>query len=258
MSIVLIDKMPEKLRPVQKKKEENATEVKAISKDYLYKFLTSKKFSEQVGLTAKKVGEYGRREFGFMIYKDAKSGLTHFTQPIGGERTTQVNYIDVEEQEKKLQRKYPDKKFMILGTFHFHPDKIGKIINPSVVDGDLMASTAYREDNADFLKRDIPTIDMIGMRREYGMDILVYQEPMQSSIGRIRRIAELIDVELRNSGSQKEVLEALRQYGYKAMMLTALKDGRVSREDARKFADTFAFVPVPATGSEDWHLRPKS
>ena len=87
------------------------------------------------------------------------------------------------------------------------------------------------------LGTDLPPIDMIALKKRSGVAILVYQEQV------ILEMIYAIEDELLEAKSQDEVVDLLKSFGYKAMMLRAHPSGEIYRADVLKFADAFAFEP---------------
>ncbi len=250
----------------KKKAAEGPLTVGPISKEYLRGFLSSEAFSSALGLTLRKVIE-NKRELGFTILKDANSDYTYISRPQGGETDDATLFNPVYEKER-LERKFRGKTFFVLGTLHFHPHWATKVISPSItMEGscDLVSTTSIRKLNTldqgekPHLSKgggpdwnfDIPSIEMIALKKGSGIDLLFYQEPLwdtkykpYSPMGFAVHLRSVLHDELgREPKNQEDVITSLKKYRYKAMLVHTSESGQLTEKDSSLVARTFAFRP---------------
>src|SRR6185436_5687395 len=207
-------------------------------------------FLKKLAMTRELVQSHHEDEYGFVIFKDAAADKFHFSEIVGGEfENTADTPKAAAKTNRKLRERHPKKQFIFLSSLHFHPSEGGSsLIVPSGPEGDLGSSSAYREMNAD-LGYVIPSINMIGMLAPEGeTSILVYQEPTHYDPFEHRNIIREMDESLWPDlfTSQRDVLDFLRQYGYKAEMVHT-HGNRLSESDLEKLGTfcTTELKPAP-------------
>ena len=214
------------------KGEEQKIETMPISKEFLARFFTSSVFLNAMRETVEKVNKFQGREFGFAIFKDVNADTILISDPIAGEyeNVTAIGEA-IREVREKLQEERRGKTFIVMGTLHFH-SLLGKdpIIIPSGSEGDLGVTAAMRYENFLRLRRDTLAIEMIAARttsRE--TKILVYQEPLRYTPASLPASFEEVDKALDRVRTQEEVLEVLREGGYKVSIVKT-RNGTFTRE----------------------------
>jgi hypothetical protein len=219
--------------------------VEPISKEYLNRVLTSPKFVSHLGLALQK-SEGSGKEYGFIISKDISSGLTTIGKvSIGDQGGVRLSSEEHWEEVRKL---FPGKIFFYLGELHIHPaHSAGELTSVHMiqVSGDLIATNSRGEINRKDFGYNLPSISMIAQQNGNMVRILVYREPITrpTSEREFAEVAHSVDNELERATSQGEVTDVLKSFGYEVMVLRARTSGEIYREDALKFADTFAFEP---------------
>jgi hypothetical protein len=217
--------------------------VKPISKDYLNQLLTSAKLVSQISI-ALKISEDTGKEAGFEISKDIATNITHMGEVRTGTQSKLNASNSPNEHQKFARRLFPNKIFFCLGSLHTHPiDDINLFIIPSSpTDGyntsDLFQDNFRAEVNRQNFGYNLPPISMIAQQRENRVRILAYQAETSrpTSEKEFLELAHNITEELDMTDSNEDVVDVLKSFGYKAMILRARPNGEIFRQDALKFA----------------------
>lgn len=234
----------QKDRALEVNREVIGAEVAPITEQFLETFYCSPEFWRATDAAWEKVNKHKGDEFGFGILKDAQSDLTWLTRPQGGKFTNSTDLGDAVELVRNRVAQRGRKPFLF-GTMHFHSGlDADRIIVPSTLGGDLGMSASDRDDNRHKTGYDIPLTEMIAAwNPDVNLKMLVYQEPLTYQPRKFPALWEELAASLREEmiNDQKEVLELLRHYGYKAEIVESRKSNFTKEELER--LKSFAFAP---------------
>ena len=235
---------------------EDGPEPLPISEEFLQSLYGSPAFIEKLKTTMDLVGKFNGREFGFVVYKDRDSDQVWIGKPAGGKSEDEVDMgFQHKEMRSRLEKAHPTNPAFVISKLHFHGNRgfSGQIIVPTGSTRDLGAASADRGWNESVIGFGQPPIEIIGMNDREEADLLIFQEPMNYRPMHRPAIRDEIDLTLQELSSsrtaiQQDVMDALRHYGYKAM-LAETAGQRLRDEDLKSLSQMFATTALPGRES---------